>query len=80
MDMVRYVRHFEDFKPDYLLFTKLDETVSFGGAVSLALEIDKPISFLATGQSIPEDLEAAAPERLLSTFFSQDRAKASSAA
>jgi flagellar biosynthesis protein FlhF len=80
LDMVRYVRHFEDLKPDYLLFTKLDETVSLGGAVSLALEIDKPLSFLATGQSIPEDLEAAAPERLLNTFFSQDRARASSAA
>jgi len=80
LDMVRCVRHFEEFKPDYLLFTKLDETVSFGGAVSLALEIDKPLSFFATGQSIPEDLEAAAPERLLNTLFSEDRAKASSAA
>jgi flagellar biosynthesis protein FlhF len=80
LDMVRCVRHFEDFKPDYLLFTKLDETASFGGAVSLALEIDKPLSFFATGQGIPEDLEAATSERLLNAFFSQDRAKASSAA
>jgi flagellar biosynthesis protein FlhF len=80
VDMIRCVRQFEDFKPEYLLFTKLDETESFGGAVSLALQTGKSISFLATGQGIPEDLEAAAPERLLSTLFTDDRVKATSAA
>jgi len=80
LDLVHCVQQFADFKPDYLLFTKLDETASFGGAVSLALEIGKPLSFFATGQSIPEDLEPASSERLLDCLFSLDRVKASSAA
>ncbi len=80
LDMARCAQQFADLKPDYLLFTKLDETASFGGAISLALEIDRPLSFFATGQSIPEDLEPASSERLLDALFSQHRARASSAA
>ncbi len=55
----------EEFKPDYLLFTKLDETESFGAIISTAIEAAKPLSFFANGQSIPEDLEAANLEALL---------------
>ena len=79
-DLARSVRRFQEFKPDYLLFTKLDETESFGAIISTAIEAAKPISFFANGQSIPEDLEAANLEALLEPLFTRERAGAISAA
>jgi len=79
-DLGRVVRRFEEFKPDFLLFTKLDETESFGAIVSTAIEAEKPLSFFANGQSIPEDLEAASLETLLEPLFTRERAGAISAA
>jgi len=79
-DLGRVVRRFEEFKPDCLLFTKLDETESFGAIISTAIQAAKPLSFFANGQSIPEDLEAANLETLLEPLFTRERAGAISAA
>ena len=58
-DLTRCIRDYAVFHPDYLLFTKLDETESQGAILSAALEADKPLSFFANGQNIPEDIEPA---------------------
>ena len=79
-DLSRCARRFEEFKADYLLFTKLDETESFGAIISTAIETAKPLSFFANGQSIPEDLEAASLEALLEPLFTRERVGAISAA
>jgi flagellar biosynthesis protein FlhF len=79
-DLARSVRRFQEFKPDYLLFSKLDETESFGAIISTAIEAAKPLSFFANGQSIPEDLEVANLEALLEPMFTRERAGAISAA
>ena len=79
-DLSRAARRFEEFKPDCLLFTKLDETESFGAIISTAVESAKPLSFFANGQAIPEDLEAANLETLLEPLFTRERAGAISAA
>jgi flagellar biosynthesis protein FlhF len=79
-DMARCAHRFEEFKPDYLLFTKVDETESFGAIISMAIAASKPLSFFANGQSIPEDLEAANLEALLEPLFTRERAGAISAA
>jgi flagellar biosynthesis protein FlhF len=42
----------------------LDETTSFGPILAEGVRTGKPISFFATGQRIPEDLEAASRSRL----------------
>ena len=50
-----------------LLFTKLDETGSYGPILSEAARTGKPLSFFTTGQRIPEDLEAAMLRALAGT-------------
>lgn len=79
-DLSRCIRRFEALQPDYLLFTKLDETESFGGIVSAAIESGKPLSFTAGGQSIPEDLAEADAATLLDALFHPERTLAISAA
>jgi flagellar biosynthesis protein FlhF len=78
--MARAIRDYSEFKPDSLLFTKLDETDSFGAVLSTALEADKPLSFLAGGQNIPEDLEPAGAAALLASVFHRETAEAVTAA
>jgi flagellar biosynthesis protein FlhF len=64
-DLSRMVDAFEVLRPRHLLFTKLDETGSYGPIFSEAARSGKALSFFAAGQRIPEDLEAARLERVL---------------
>ncbi len=41
---------------DKLIFTKLDEAAAFGPMVSYAVEAGRPLSFLTTGQNVPDDI------------------------
>ena len=63
-DLERMVEAFSIFQPGKLLFTRLDETEAWGQIFSLAACTRKPISFLAFGQLIPEDLEPATACRI----------------
>jgi flagellar biosynthesis protein FlhF len=64
-DLSRMVDAFEILRPRHLLFTKLDETGSYGPIFSEASRSGKSLSFFTAGQRIPEDLEAASTERVL---------------
>lgn len=78
--MTRCVREFSAFTPNYLLFTKLDETDSLGALLSTALESDLPLSFFSGGQNIPEDLEPANAAALIASVFRRETAEAVTAA
>jgi flagellar biosynthesis protein FlhF len=77
-DLSRVVDRFEIFRPRKLLFTKLDETESFGPVLSQAIRTGKPISYLANGQQIPEDLEPATKSRIIDLVLGGKSAVASS--
>lgn len=47
-----------------IVATKLDETLHFGPLLSVLASSGKPLSYLTTGQRVPEDLEVATPTRL----------------
>jgi len=47
-----------------LMVTKLDETNDFSGVFNVLRRSRMPVSFLATGQRVPEDLEIASTRRL----------------
>ena len=61
-DLARVIDRYEIFQPKKLLFTRLDETDRYGALVSEAARRSLPISFLGTGQQIPDDLEPASKE------------------
>jgi len=72
-DLTRVAGQFDIFRPANLLFTRLDETESVGSLFSLAARSGKPLSFLGTGQQIPEDLEAADKGRLVGSLMARMR-------
>lgn len=57
------LRRFTRLGYSRLLFTKLDEAESFGTLLNLAVAAAKPVSYLTTGQRVPEDIEVATAER-----------------
>jgi flagellar biosynthesis protein FlhF len=79
-DLALAVDAFEVFRPRRLLFSKLDETGSFGPLFGEAERTAKPLSFFTTGQRIPEDIEAATEARLIDLVLAGDGARARSAA
>jgi flagellar biosynthesis protein FlhF len=58
------IERFAPFAPAKLLFTHLDEAETSGPVLETALRAGLPLSFLATGQQVPEDLEEASLDRL----------------
>jgi flagellar biosynthesis protein FlhF len=64
-DLRRAAQSYEIFGPRKLLFTRLDETDTFGPLLSQSVRMGKPISYLSRGQRIPEDLEAATRDTIL---------------
>jgi len=64
-DLRRVAQRYEMFGPRKLLFTRLDETETFGPILSQSVRMGKPISYLSRGQRIPEDLEAATLDGIL---------------
>ncbi|MCK4412080.1 MAG: hypothetical protein KAY32_00915 [Candidatus Eisenbacteria sp.] len=51
--------------PKTLLFTRLDETSSYGGILSLSLKARLPVSYLQWGRDVAGMIEAATPERIV---------------
>jgi flagellar biosynthesis protein FlhF len=79
-DLSSMVDAFGILGPRHLLFTKLDETRSYGPILSEAARTGKPLSFFAAGQRIPEDLEAASRERVLDLVLKAQSARVRTAA
>ena len=48
------------------VLTKVDETTSLGGALSVAVESQLPIAYFSDGQQVPEDLHPARAHALVS--------------
>jgi flagellar biosynthesis protein FlhF len=57
--MGEIVERFAAVSPTCVLFTKIDETTRQGILLNTLAEIALPVSYLSTGQSVPEDIEMA---------------------
>lgn len=64
-DMDEVVRRFAPASPEGLVLTKLDETGRFGAALSVAVDHQLPISWVADGQDVPADLQRASAANLV---------------
>jgi len=60
-------RALEAFGPlgaNRVILTKLDEAVNFGVIVNVARRLGTSLSFVTTGQEVPDDIEPGQPDRL----------------
>ncbi len=56
-----------------LILTKLDETAEMGTMLSVSREVPLPVSYLTTGQDVPDDIEPAHATRMARLILGQDR-------
>ena len=63
-DLTEIALRYEPLRPTRLLFTKLDETSTFGPILSTLARVKRPLSYLGTGQEVPEALELATSRRV----------------
>lgn len=64
-DMKAITENFMKFSIDKVLFTKLDETDSYGSIVNLVHDLRLHLSYVANGQSVPDDIAEADEERIV---------------
>ncbi len=62
--LVSAAQKFAEVKPERVIFTKLDEAVNFGVLVNVARRIEARLSFVTTGQEVPDKIERGTPERI----------------
>ncbi len=62
--MLRAAERFAGARPNRVIFTKLDETVNFGVLVSAARSIGAALSYVTTGQEVPDQIEQGRADRL----------------
>lgn len=63
-DALDIVDRFEQVRFDRLLFTKLDESSTYGMILNALVRAQRPLSFVGTGQDVPEDFERASANKL----------------
>lgn len=57
-------QNFSRVRIDQIIFTKLDEAVSFGVLLNIIRKASKALSYVTTGQDVPDHVEVGQPRRL----------------
>lgn len=69
-DAVDIVKRFAPLDGDYkLIITKVDESATLGAIVNIMHNCKAVLSYMANGQSVPDDIELADPEKLTSLIL-----------
>jgi flagellar biosynthesis protein FlhF len=66
------VERFSVVQADRLILTKLDEADGFGAILGVVGQANRPISYITTGQSVPDDIEPANRTRLARLILGQE--------
>lgn len=62
-DLLSIVNAYKDMVDYKLIFTKLDETTSYGNLLNLKLYTGVPLSYVTCGQNVPDDIEKFNPQK-----------------
>ncbi|MBU3015516.1 flagellar biosynthesis protein FlhF [Poseidonibacter lekithochrous] len=68
-DLLDIYTNYSRLNIDYLTFTKLDETKSFGNLISFSHKTKKSITYFSIGQNVPDDLIVSDSSFLIDCFM-----------
>lgn len=68
IDIIKSYNFLDDYK---LIFTKLDETNSLGLLLNIAYVTGKSVSYVTTGQSVPDDIEIADNSKIINCLLGE---------
>ncbi len=64
-DMLEIIDSYSDIPITRLVFTKLDETSTFGPILNVVSKTQKCLSYVTVGQNVPDDIEIADPVKIV---------------
>lgn len=67
-DILQKYSFFEGYK---IIFTKIDEVSTYGPILNIAMTEPESLSYITTGQSVPDDIEAVTSNRILDMLLKE---------
>lgn len=64
-DLLEIVDSYQEISEYKLIFTKLDETTSYGNLLNIRLYSGADLSYMTTGQNVPDDIEEFNSQRIV---------------
>lgn len=71
-DLEEIYQQFSAIEIDSFVFTKLDETSSYGAMINLIVSCKKGVAYITTGQNVPDDIVPATPLKLVNKIIEVD--------
>jgi flagellar biosynthesis protein FlhF len=72
-EMNKTAVNFSPLKFQSYIFTKTDEAQKFGSALNQIMKLNLPVSYITTGQNVPEDIEPADKRMILNLLLNKSR-------
>ncbi len=63
------INRFKIFRPSSLIFSKIDEAVSIGSILNTCYHHKMPVSYLTTGQTVPDDIMTANNSKIAKMIY-----------
>lgn len=71
-DIDSIVEGYKQLKYNNVIITKLDETQSYGSIINILEIAKKPISFITTGQNVPDDIRKPSTKEISNLILGED--------
>lgn len=69
-DLLKIVSCYKEIADFQMIFTKLDETATWGNLLNIKMFTDTPIAFVTYGQNVPNDIERFNPQKTVKQILS----------
>jgi flagellar biosynthesis protein FlhF len=66
------INRFNEVRADKIIFTKLDEAAHLGVVLNVAKKVNKSLSYITTGQDVPDDIEVGRGKKLAQMILGAD--------
>lgn len=68
-DLISILEQFKKVNIDKLLFTKYDETLTYGSVMNILAMYPYGVSYIANGQNVPDDIEVLNDEKIINSIL-----------
>ena len=72
-DLLRIIDVFGRVKDYSIIFTKIDETMCLGNILNIRLYSGAALSYIADGQSVPDDISTIDPQMIAKNVMAQNK-------
>lgn len=71
-DIKTILSGYSNLNYDNLIITKLDETTTYGALYNIQKRANKPLSYITTGQNVPDDIKVPTKEEIVRFVFGEE--------